>query len=53
MAQYQYHTQATIEDMENYLEQLHCHKDVVSRFRASKSRKMVSEALEKQLTLDN
>jgi len=52
MAQYQYHTEATIEYMENYLEGLHRHKDVFSRFRASKSTKKVSEALKKQLTLD-
>jgi len=52
MAQYQYHTEATIEYMENYLEEFHCHKDVFCRFRASKSTKKVSEALKKQLTLD-
>ena len=38
--------------MENYLEEFHRHKDVFSRFRASKSTKKVSEALKKQLTLD-
>jgi hypothetical protein len=26
MAQYRYHTEATIEYMENYLEEFHCHK---------------------------
>jgi len=52
MAQYRYHTEATIEYMENYLEQFHLQKDVFSRFRASKSTKKVSEALKKQLTLD-
>ena len=52
MAQYRYHTEATIEYMENYLEEFHRHKDVFSRFRASKSTKKVSEALKKQLTLD-
>jgi len=30
MAQYQYHTEATIEYMENYLEEIHRHKDVFS-----------------------
>jgi hypothetical protein len=52
MAQYRYHTEATIEYMENYLEEFHCHKDVFSRFRASKSTKKVQEALKKQLALD-
>jgi len=52
MAQYRYHTEATIKYMENYLEEFHRHKDVFSRFRASKSTKKVSEALKKQLTLD-
>jgi hypothetical protein len=51
-AQYQYHSEAIIEYMENYLEQFHRHKDVFSRFRTSKSIKKVSEALTKQLTLD-
>jgi len=52
MAQYRYHTEATIEYMENYLEEFHRHKDVFSRFRNSKSTKKVSEALKMQLTLD-
>ena len=52
MAQYQYHTEATIEYMENDLEEFHRHKDVFSRFSTSKSTKKVLEALEKQLTLD-
>jgi len=51
-AQYRYHTEATIECMENYLEEFHHHKDVFSRFRASKSTKQVLEALKKQLTLE-
>jgi hypothetical protein len=38
--------------MENYQEEFHCHKNVLSRFRARKSTKKVSEALKKQLTLD-
>jgi thiaminase len=52
MAQYQYHTEATTEYMENYLEEFHRPKDVFSQFRASESAKKVSEALKKQLTLD-
>jgi hypothetical protein len=53
MAQYQYHTEATIEYMENYLEEFHHNKDVVSQFRATKSTRMVSDALKMQRTLDN
>jgi len=52
MAQYRYHTEATIEYMEDYQEEFHRHKDVFSRFRASISTKTVSEAVEKQLALD-
>ena len=52
MAQYRYHTEATIEYMENYLEEFHRHKDVFNRFRDSKSTKKVSEALKEQHTLD-
>jgi len=52
MSQYQYHTEATIKYMENYLAVFHCHKDVFGRFCASKSTQMVSEALDTQLTLD-
>jgi len=52
MTQYQYHTEATMEYMEKYLEEIHHHKDVFSRFCASESTKKVSEALKKQLTLD-
>jgi len=51
MAQYLYHTEVTIDYKENYLEEFHHHKDVVSRFCASKSTKKVPEALKKQLTL--
>jgi len=51
MAQYWYHAVAVIEYMENYLEELHHHKDVFSPFHASKSTK-VSEAFKKQLTLN-
>jgi hypothetical protein len=47
MAQYQYHTEAMIKYMENYLEEFHCHKDVFSPFRDSKSTKKVSEAVKK------
>jgi len=52
MAQYRYHTQAMIEYIENYLEEVHRHNGVFSRFCTSKSTKNVSEALKKQLTLD-
>jgi len=52
MAQYWYHTEATIHYIENYLEEFHPHKDVFSRFCSSKSTKQVSEALKNQLTLD-
>jgi len=52
MAQYKYHTEATIEYMENYLEEFHRHKDVFSWFCAGKSPNKVPEALKKQLTLD-
>jgi len=52
MAQYWYHTEATIEYLENYLEEFHLHKHVFSRFRASKYTEKVSEALIMQLTSD-
>jgi len=52
MACDRYHTEATIEYMENYLEEFHCHKDVFSGFRSSDSAKKISEAFKKQLTLD-
>jgi len=52
MAQNRYHTEAMIDYMENYLEQFHCHKDVFSRFRASKCTKKVLEASIKQLTFN-
>ena len=52
MAQYRYHTDATIKYMENYVEEFHRHKDVFSQFRASKSTKKALESLKKQLTLD-
>jgi len=51
-AQYRYHTEATIEYMENHLDEFHHHKEVFSRFCASKSTKKFSEALKQQLTLD-
>jgi len=35
MAQYQYHTEATIEYMENHVEEFHRQRDVFSRFRAT------------------
>jgi len=53
MARYQYHTEATIEYMENYLEEFHCQKDVFSRFHTSKATKMVSEALKSNILWTN
>jgi len=53
MAHYRYHTEATIEYIEHYLKELHCHKDVFSRLRARKSTQKPLEALKRQLTLDN
>jgi len=50
MAQCRYITEATIEYIENYLEEFHCNNDVDSRFRTSKSTKNVSEALKRKLT---
>jgi len=52
MALYQYHTEARIEYMQNYLKEFHCQKDVFSRCHATKSTKKVSEALKKQVTFD-
>jgi len=52
VAQYQQNTEATIEYMENYLEEFHHQQDVLSWFGASQSTKKVSEALKKHLTLD-
>jgi len=44
VAQYRYHTEATIDYMQNYLAEIHRHKDVFSRFRARTFTKMVLEA---------
>jgi len=52
MAQYRYHTEATLKYMENNVEEIHCHKDDFSRFHASTSTKKVSESLKKQLAFD-
>jgi len=52
MAQDRYHTKATIEYMENYLEESHLHMNVFSWFHTSQSTKKVSEALKKHLTLN-
>ena len=41
-----------IKYMEDYLSEIHRHKDVFSRFRANKSTKKVAEALRKQLAID-
>jgi len=48
-AQYQYHTEAIMEYMENDLEGFHHPKDVFSRLRMSKSAKKLSEALKSSL----
>jgi len=52
IAQYWYHTEATIRYLENYLEKFHCLKSIFHRLRASESTKKISEDLKKQLTLD-
>ena len=52
MVQYRYHSEVMIEYMEKCWEEFHPEKDAFSQFRASKSTKMVSEALKSQLTLD-
>jgi len=49
MAQYQYHTETTIEYMENYLEKLLCHREVFSWCRASKSTSKVLEPFKSSL----
>jgi len=51
MVQYRYQSEATIEYMENYLEEFHCHKNVFIPFHASKSTKRVSESLNKNIPL--
>jgi hypothetical protein len=45
MAKSQYHTKTTVEYMENNREEFHCHQDVFSRLRTSKSTEKVLEAL--------
>lgn len=52
MAQSQYHTETTIEYMENNLKQFHCRQDVFSRLRTRKSTNKVLEALKTKLTLN-
>jgi hypothetical protein len=52
MAQYRYHTEATIQYVQNNQEECHLNNDVCSRCWASESTKKVSEALKKQLTLN-
>jgi hypothetical protein len=47
MAQYHYHTEATIEYMENYQEEFHSHKDVFSQFHTSRSHKEGLGSIEK------
>ena len=53
MAQYRYHTEATIEYKEKHLEELQFSKEVFSQFWASTSTMKVSGALKKELTLHN
>jgi len=53
MVQDRHKTDATIEYMQYYLEEFHCHKDVLSWFLASYSTKQDSEGLKHQLILDN
>jgi len=52
MAPYQYHTEATIEYMQSYLEEFDRHMDGFSWFHTRKSTLKVSEAFKMQLTLD-
>jgi len=52
LAQYWYHTEATIEYMGNYLEELNHHQDVLSQYRASKTAKKVLEASKNQHILE-
>ena len=51
--QYQYHTEAAIEYIENYVEEFPYNKDVFSRLSASTSSKKVLEAFKTQISLDN
>jgi len=53
MAQCGYHTETTIEYMENWLMEFRHQEDLFSRFHASKSTKMVSEALKCSLLWTN
>jgi len=52
MIQYRYHTEDTIEHMENYLQEIHHQKDVFCWFCASKSTMTVCKALKKRRSLD-
>ena len=52
MAQYWYHTEATIKYMEKYLDEIHCYKDAISQLSVSKSTQIVLEALKQHLPLD-
>jgi hypothetical protein len=52
MTKYHNHTDATIGYMEGYLANFHRSKEVFARFRATKSKKKVAEALRKQLSED-
>jgi hypothetical protein len=50
LPEYQYHTEATIEYIENYLEEFHRHMQMYNLFPIRQSTKKVSEALKKQRT---
>jgi hypothetical protein len=52
MTKYHNHTDATIGYMKGYLANCHHSKEVFARFRATKSKKKVAEALRKQLSED-
>jgi hypothetical protein len=53
IAQYLYHTEATIECMEDYLQDFHHQQDTSGQFRTNQSTKKVSEALIMLLNFDN
>jgi len=52
VAQYYHHTEATIEEMENYQGEVHRQNDIFCRFRDYTSTKMVLEAVKTQCTLE-
>ena len=52
MAQYRSHTEDTLEDMEQYLPDLHHHKEVFQEFRTSKNTRQEADANDEQLRLE-